>query len=80
MNADEALYEFQMKLKEAEKALDDAIRIAANEFGRDTSMRPVMDALDEVRNTGIYYLRSDVEEIRSDISSYYFEQDGFLAY
>ena len=80
MNADEALYEFQMKLKEAEKALDDAIRIAANEFGRDASMRPVMDALDEVRNTGIYYLRSDVEEIRSDISSYYFEQDGFLAY
>ncbi len=79
MNADEALYEFQMKLKEAEAAFKIAQGIAASEFGRRPSGNSILNALDDAGDS-IYDLRMEVEDIRSDISAAYFEDTGFVAY
>jgi len=79
MNADQALYEFQMKLKEAEETLRNAIKIAADEFGSNRDMDDVMDALDDVIREDIMNMREIVEDVRQDIASYYFEQGGITA-
>lgn len=79
MNADEALYEFQMKLKEAEDAFKVAIGIAANEFGRKSGGYQILDALNDASDS-IYDLRMEVEDVRSDITAAYFEETGFIAY
>lgn len=80
MNTDEALHQFQMKLNEAEKAFQTAIKIAVQEIGSDRETRHIFDAMDDVNNDSIYELRGEVEDIRSDVASYYFERDGFIAY
>lgn len=79
MNADEALYEFQMKLKEAETAFKVAQGIAVSEFGRRPGGKFILDALDDAGDS-IYDLRMEVEDVRSDITSAYFEDTGFIAY
>lgn len=79
MNADEALYEFQMKLQEAENALKVAQGIAASKFGRRPGGNSILNALDDARDS-IYDLRMEVEDVRSDVAVAYFEDTRFIAY